>query len=269
MDIACDHPSLDTKSVRIINYCQLYLHLTTISEMFDANGTTIPPHILKCEQPAWFDPTTNVTIQRRPSEYQIQTRWRPFCNEILVIHTIGPWILPLQLRRETYCHCEKADTRRFYHWYAGAYWSCSAPHQAQESVQLKLRQPTNWIPTSDSAVPIQSTARVQYTIYTSPSYGPRVEQHVNYASYPPTFQEHVTQLNPWARQLLSHIHWVTGVNQTAIIIASLQPDTPLLVVRLVRRDTTYELWCHYWHDNWATIGGTFRHWYWITFLSPR
>ena len=179
MDVAAKQPNVNDKSIRIINYCRLYLHITTLSEMFDATGSYILPHVFKCERPLWFDPTINVTIQKRPSDYQIRTRWKPFCLELSRLQTHGPWILPLQMRRETYCQCSPPHrVNQFYHWYAGAYWLCTSPSNATatEHVQLTMRQPTSWVPTSASAVPIQSASRVQHNIYTSPSYGPRLEQ---------------------------------------------------------------------------------------------
>ena len=230
MDVVHNHPGLPSKSIRIINYCRLYLHITTLSEMFDATGTSLLPHILRCERPAWFDPTINVTIQKRPSDFQIRTRWQPFCLELSHQHTQGPWILPLRLRRETYCQCFPNNVSQFYHWYAGAYWLCTAPSSVTGRVQLTLRRPTPWVPTSADAVPIQSTARVQHTIYTQPHYGPRVEQP-NDTGFPQTsFSDHIRRLAPWVHQLLSHVNWVSGIDQTAEIIASLHSETPLLVV---------------------------------------
>jgi hypothetical protein len=38
MDIAINLPEVDDTTLRIINYCQLYLHITTLSEMFEATG---------------------------------------------------------------------------------------------------------------------------------------------------------------------------------------------------------------------------------------
>ena len=231
MDIASDLFPMDPTSLRIINYCRLYLHITTLSEMRDATGTNILPHILKCERPAWFDPTTNVTIQRRPSEYQIRTRWKPFCTSLSVVHTVGPWMLPLRLRRETYCQCLPDNDPQIYHWYAGAYWSCNPPTLVTSLAHLTLKHPTTWMPTNDSAVPIQSKVRVKQSIYTSVAYGPRIEPHyVDPSSQPTTFTEHVQTLDPWARQLLSQIRWVTESAQTAWIIGSLPPETPLLIV---------------------------------------
>ena len=51
MDIAIQSALLDNKALRIINYCRLYLHITTVSEMFDASGVELLPHVKNCERP--------------------------------------------------------------------------------------------------------------------------------------------------------------------------------------------------------------------------
>jgi hypothetical protein len=136
MDIASQSMLFDDKTLQIINYCRLYLHITTISEMFDTTGVTIQTHVLKCERPPWFDPSVNVTIQRRPSNHQIRTRWKALCELVSSWSTTGPWILPLRLRRETYCQIthESSTTtspgNQYYHWYAGSYWVCTSPQRA-------------------------------------------------------------------------------------------------------------------------------------------
>ena len=58
--------------VKIINYCRLYLNVTTVSELFDATGKTIIPDMLACIRSQWFDPSKITTIQHRPSTYQIR-----------------------------------------------------------------------------------------------------------------------------------------------------------------------------------------------------
>jgi hypothetical protein len=71
MDIGRERESrlFHDKGLRIINYCRLYLHITTVLELFDADGIAIMPHMRHCERPPWFDPLQIVTIQRRPSKH--------------------------------------------------------------------------------------------------------------------------------------------------------------------------------------------------------
>ena len=234
MDIALRMPGLDAITIRIINYCRLYLHITTISEMFDATGNTLLHHISKCERPPWFDPKINVTIQRRPSPHQICHRWQPFCSTISQYKTRGPWHLPLRLRRETYCHCPNQDDHTFYHWYAGAYWECHLPQQQNsDRVMLTLVRPTNWTPstTESNDVPLQAYVRVRHTIYTHPSFGDRLQssQHVTHFDAP-TFSEHIKTLDQWKQSLLSNVCWISHSSRMISALQTLPTEVPLMVV---------------------------------------
>ena len=118
MEVAMQLSQFNDKDLLIINFCQLYLHVTTISEMLDTTGETIVPHIKRCERALWFNPTVNVTIQKRPSDYQIRTRWQPLCAHIAtLLSSAGPWHLPLRLRCESYCLNTDNNIRKFYHWH--------------------------------------------------------------------------------------------------------------------------------------------------------
>ena len=51
MDIVLAHPTFTKYDHRIINYCHMYLHVTTVSELLDADGRKIQPHVWKCHCP--------------------------------------------------------------------------------------------------------------------------------------------------------------------------------------------------------------------------
>ncbi len=74
MDYALRSGLFDAEAIRIINNRRLYLHVTTVSELFDADGTAIIPDIFKCHRSTWFDPSIIITIQQRPSSHQIKYR---------------------------------------------------------------------------------------------------------------------------------------------------------------------------------------------------
>ena len=57
-----------------------------------------------------------------------------------------------------------------------------------------------------------------------------MEHEDDTSRHPTSFQDHIRNLAPWAQQLLSHVQWVTAPDQTALILASLHSETPLLVV---------------------------------------
>ena len=156
MDVVLASDAFTPKDVRILNYCRLYLHLTTISEMYDSDGYDLMPHVLRCTRPPWFDPNMSVAIQRRPSNFQIRTRWNRFCQIAKMHRPQGSWILPLRLRRETYC-LAGTDTSILYHWYAGSYWECSPARLVDGQFRLTLLRPSLWVPLSSSDVPVCSS----------------------------------------------------------------------------------------------------------------
>jgi hypothetical protein len=68
--------------IKIINYCRQHLHVTTISDLLDASGKKLLPHIIQCRRPPWNDPEQYIILQHRPSLYQIRHKWRKFLREI-------------------------------------------------------------------------------------------------------------------------------------------------------------------------------------------
>jgi hypothetical protein len=65
MDYAIQSGRFDEEALRIINYCRLYLHATTVSELFNTDGTSMLPDMFACRRAPWMDPTTIVTLSKR------------------------------------------------------------------------------------------------------------------------------------------------------------------------------------------------------------
>jgi hypothetical protein len=231
MEVATKSQQFTEKDLHIINYCRLYLHITTISEMFDADGNLIMEHIRKCNRAPWFDPAINVSIQRRPSEHQIRTRWRSMCAVASTSPPpCGSWILPLRIQRKTYC-LAGLDTSIIRHWYAGSYWECSPARVVDNKFWLTLIRPTDWTPTYTTDVPVHILTRVHMTIYTqitSQSYQiPPVPKRTSAQS---TFSDHILTLDPWAQSLLSSINWLHGIEIVTEVLSHMPSEIPLLVV---------------------------------------
>ena len=234
MDIVHTSRQFSEKDIRIINYCRLYLHLTTISEMFDAAGSQIMGHVVKCCRAPWFDPTLNVAIQRRPSEHQIRTRWARLCKLVQNGQPPqGSWVLPVRVRRESYC-IPGDEYSRLYHWYAGSYWESSPARVVDSNLRLTLLRPTTWTPDlTCSAVPIHITSRVHRTIYTaftSPSYitTPATTDNSKHRSC--QFSDHIATLDWWAQHLLRGIQWVCPFDYVCDAFENMSSDLPVLVV---------------------------------------
>ena len=118
------------REMHTINYCRLYVHATTISELFNASGTEILTDMFYCRRPTWFDTRVYITLQRRPSSYQIKYCWqrllRQLCTatgSIAESDNLGHFIIPgqgLRLRRQTYMDTRTTST--VYHWHETQYW---------------------------------------------------------------------------------------------------------------------------------------------------
>jgi hypothetical protein len=212
MDIARRSKLYTDQDMSILNYCRLYLHVTTISELRNAAGTTLLPHVLTCHRPPWFDPDTITVIQRRPSDYQVRNKWRRFCVTLCSIPTLGPWKRrkhrSLRLRRETYSLPGPQSTIN-YHWFQGAYWECSLSEAT--TGQFVLTNPTLWTPDSE-AHPIDCRARIRRTVYlelTPEGYAaPQPPGIMVTPKNAPDFQAYLTTIPKWEQELLAHITWV-------------------------------------------------------------
>lgn len=162
MEFAIQSEHFQEDELIIINYCRQYLHVTTVSELFDASGRKLLPHIIKCRQPPWTDPTQFYILQHRPSSYQIRHKWRRllslFSNKY---HTpkppfiqFGPWHhdgIRLRSKRESYMILHPRPA--IFHWHDNSYWE-SQPLTVNDQSLYCLHKATTWKPAND-AYPIQ------------------------------------------------------------------------------------------------------------------
>jgi len=61
MEYAQQSRLFTTAELRFINYCRLYLHITTVSELFNAAGTAMLPHMFQCRPSPWRRPDHFIT----------------------------------------------------------------------------------------------------------------------------------------------------------------------------------------------------------------
>ena len=224
MDVARDSCSFSPKDLRILNYCRLYLHVTTISELYNAKCTDLSPFVLKGHRPPWFNPHMILTIQARPSDYHWTHVWRKLCTIIESTHfRLGRWrqkSFPLRLRRETYLH-----QGVIYHWYAGSYWSCQSAASIHR-YQLHQRE-EEWTPTALS-LPVDIIARVHNTIYLEPTqqfFRPPAS-----IAIPASFEEYIRTRPPYIQSLLQHIQWYYPPFSALSLLSKCTPEHPLLIV---------------------------------------
>ena len=193
--------------LKIINYCRLYLHVTTVSELFSVDGRTILPDLLQCRREPWFDCQTYITLQARPSEFQIRTKWQRLCREWIPGTRqarepleLGHFTMQghlLRRRRQTYFDHE---SRRVYHWQQDCYWEYTRGDCLVQA--YRKQRPTRWVPTS-TCTPIDTVHNTGgLLIIRSLPPAPRDSEE-----YPTIldFGEYVESLSPWEKHILQGI----------------------------------------------------------------
>lgn len=136
------------EDMKILNYCRLYLHIVTVSELLDANGEDIIPHLFHCQREPWFNNSSYTTLQKRPSAHQIKSKWQRLCRQwftsqgkIAQSLNLGPWIIPgHQLRRRRQAYYDPAHPRKVYQWQHNQYWEYS--RLSPKSLQYQVIGPS-------------------------------------------------------------------------------------------------------------------------------
>lgn len=160
MEFAIRSNHFNEDELKIINYCRQHLHVTTISELFDASGKKLLPHIIRCRRPPWIDKKQYCILQHRPSAYQIRHKWLKLLRTLTnrdntpkQFLKFSAWThtgLRLRSSRESYL-C--LMSMRLYHWHDDSYWSLN-PSCATNQIHYQLCEPTTWRP-SDADHPVQ------------------------------------------------------------------------------------------------------------------
>ena len=212
MDMASKSGEFDASALRILNYCRLYLHVTTISELFNASGTKLLQHMFECEKPPWFDPQTRIILQRRPSNYQQKYQWQRFCR-MLCTSTLqageairlGHWsqrTTKHRLRREAYL--QTTGTHTIFVWHNASYW-IAHPHPTNHH-QVTLKHAVEWTP-NDQCEPIdvQKLSTKRYITQRNPNHKPTPQTT---PAPPQDLEDYIITLPPWEQDIMHHITWL-------------------------------------------------------------
>lgn len=115
------------------------------------------PHIYQCTRPKWFDPNQFIILQRRPSSYQINKKWKSFCHHFCHPTTLkrtpeiqfGTWTASFypRPRRQTYIETA-TDPPTIYHFHNQSYWNLSRHPTIADTYTLS--DATEWTPTITS-----------------------------------------------------------------------------------------------------------------------
>ena len=165
------------KHLKVLNYCRMYLHVTTISELFSIYLPKILPHMYTCTRPSWFNTKQFMPLQQRPSSYQIRKIWKPFCDIWIQQVDSHEFQLGTTTGRATQCRPYRQTYQDFtepnhtiYHWINDSFWAMTTtlnPITAPTLRHVVAHQPTIWRP-HHRAHPISITPVTDIT--TNPTY---------------------------------------------------------------------------------------------------
>lgn len=213
MDYAQNCGLFTQDDIVILNYCRLFLHLTTVSEMLDADGRSIIPCLFHCRREPWFNPNTYVTLQHRPSSHHIRYKWQKLCRQwfdsqgqLAISINLGHWTVSgEQLRRQRETYTIPRDPSVVFHWKYGRY------HEYRQSDQHPRRYhlvgPTEWLPTA-RCLPTKAYEHAINMLVLEPPIRqshPRTrnEHHV-------TFTDYVSTQPLWVQHLIDGVHFYLG-----------------------------------------------------------
>jgi hypothetical protein len=234
MDYVISSGLFDDEQIKIANYHRLYLNVTSVSELFDATGTHMLPHMLECIRPPWFNPSTIITLQRRPSGFQRRTVWKRLCREwcthdlaIAASLTLGPRTVPgnvQRLRRETYW--EVSVTPMLYHWHDEHYWIYH-PTILDPSIFVRFQSVEAWEPTADS-IPITVQLSGVHLQLTSPI--PQPLPSIPRPFFHHDFHSFASTAPAWEIPLLEHAQFFESPYEIMERLSNPQPRSSHIVL---------------------------------------
>ena len=224
MDAAIRSSLFRPADLKLLNYCRLYLHVTTVSELFDADGLYVLPHIYQCFREPWFNPSQFITLQRRPSAHQIRYQWQRLLRQwikddgsIAESLYLGQWLTTPNLfrrRRSTYYLPVPQPTLQ--HWHDGKYWEYRL-HACDPSIFIRIR-PQEWIPTSDSipvTVELLDESRLRLSHFFSP-----IRPTIDHPRIFYDFEHYIATLPSWEQNILSGVQLFFSPDEIVIHIQS-------------------------------------------------
>ena len=203
MDAAIPSGLVQATDLQIINYCQLYLHVTTISELFDANGLYMLPHIFQCQQEPWFNPRKYITIQQ-----QLLRQWMKDDGSIANSIYLGQRLKPsvkLRRQRSTYYIRIRSPHPAIHHWYRDSYWKYQL-HACNPLIFIRTHPTTVHPP---EGIPVTAAVLDDNLLRLSLSYS-TVQSLIAQPRIFYDFDHYVTTLPPWEENILSGVTLTRG-----------------------------------------------------------
>ena len=234
MDYARACGLFDAPALKIINYCRLYLHIATVSELFDADARHINAHVFNCEREPWFNPDTYITLQQRPSAHQIKYKWQRLCREwaqhsgeIAASIHLGEWTNPehpLRRRRQTYFPNDHPST--IYHWKTNCYWEYK-PQKHQDTLYHPIRA-SQWTP-HNHCTPCNAIEHPNGTLTVARPTRQTKKYYTKHRHHQ-DFTDYIQDLPLWEKHLLQSITFHCGPYEIMEKIHKLPTDIQLYLV---------------------------------------
>ena len=185
--------------------------MTTVSELFEADGTSFIPDLFYCHREPWFNPHTVITLQQRPNEFYIRTKWQRLCRQwttsdgqLAASMNLGQWnkpTAPFRRRRQSYVTA--GPVQRVYHWHLGSYWEYGT---SGSSNVLSPLMSSTWEPDSKS-LPLYAKELPGGSIVIL--HLPTVSRPDHLPTRPVlSFTNYIATLPPWEQFLLRGIKFV-------------------------------------------------------------
>jgi hypothetical protein len=202
MDQAINNPTFSDADVILINYCRLYLQVTTISDMCTSDGATIDEALHSGEldsassTSAWLHFT-----QGRPST-QAWILWRRlltywFDSEGMLHEPLGPWLLSANLLRRNWPTYHDAANDYLY---VRSNTNSSTFRRYSRLTRASLYDDVTtvtWTPTATSTPASVNPSGTSWEMLDPGTTVPPKTQ----PPIPETFAEYITLLPPWEQSL--------------------------------------------------------------------
>ena len=216
MDAVLNNPSFKPFQIRMVNYCRMYLRVTTIADITTARGDAIAPGMYNGDPTAvivnnnWYH-----VHQKRPGP-KAWACWRKACHLFATrrraLHEhMGNWIVEPGTTRQTYQFWHDPQNH--------PNWLFNQRPDGTFTKHAKLRVDFDQVPTAANvALPEQATP-VDVTPYYHGTWG--INRHYREFSVPPappiplqpTLMEFIQTLPQWEKPLLEHLEFLGGHSQ--------------------------------------------------------
>jgi hypothetical protein len=239
MDYAIRSGLFDEEALRLINYCRLYLHVTTVSELFNADGTSsILPDMLSCRRAPWMDPTTVITLQKKQAIIKFNTNGSDCVANGAPTTVASPKPFPFANgfvipRSCAYAAQRTSKPASCPYYITGSTTAIGNIYRTLvHATQLfRPNRATTWVPTP-TLLPVDALLNDAFNVVLShtpwrhfQSPAPLRSAHHHY-----DFADYVRTLPLWEQEILEHIEFILTPEELMDLLAPVDTSPPTLLL---------------------------------------